>query len=72
MIYFDNGATTYPKPEIVFRQTVNGFKNYSFNSGRGGYSASISASERIYNVREKIGLMFGAEPQNIVFTKNFT
>ncbi len=72
MIYFDNGATTYPKPEIVFRQTVNGFKNYSFNSGRGGYSASISASERIYNVREKIGLMFGAEPQNIVFTKNCT
>lgn len=72
MIYFDNGATTYPKPEIVFRQTVNGFKNYSFNSGRGGYSASIRASERIYNVREKIGLMFGAEPQNIVFTKNCT
>lgn len=72
MIYFDNGATTFPKPEFVFRQTVNGFKNYSFNSGRGGYSASISTSEKIYNVREKIGLMFGAEPQNVAFTKNCT
>lgn len=72
MIYFDNGATTYPKPQFVFRQAVNGFKNYSFNSGRGGYSASIDTSEKIYNVREKIGSMFGAEPQNIVFTKNCT
>ena len=72
MIYFDNGATTYPKPESVFRQTVTGFKKYSFNSGRGGYGASISTSEKIYNVREKIGSMFGAEPQNIAFTKNCT
>lgn len=72
MIYLDNGATTYPKPENVFRQTIGGLRKYSFNSGRGGYTASITASEKIFGVREKIGAMFGAEPQNVAFTKNCT
>ncbi len=72
MIYLDNGATTYPKPENVFRETINGLRKYSFNSGRGGYTASITASEKIYAVRKKIGDMFGAEPQNTAFTKNCT
>lgn len=72
MIYLDNGATTNPKPDIVFRETVCSLKKYSFNSGRGGYSASIAASEKIFSVREKIADMFGAEPQNVAFTKNCT
>jgi len=72
VIYFDNGATSYPKPDVVFREAVNGLRNYSFNSGRGGYAASIGASEKIYAVREKIADFVGAEPQNIAFTKNCT
>lgn len=72
MIYFDNSATTYPKPVQVVRQAYNALNNYSFNSGRGGYSQSIATAEKIYNVREKIGTMFNAEPENIVFTKNCT
>lgn len=72
MIYLDNGATSYPKPAVVFREAVNGLKNYSFNSGRGGYAASINASEKIFAVREKIGSFIGAEAQNIAFTKNCT
>jgi len=72
VIYLDNGATTNPKPENVFRETVCSLKKYSFNSGRGGYSASIAASEKIFSVREKIADMFGAEAQNVAFTKNCT
>lgn len=72
MIYFDNSATTYPKPIQVIKQAYNALNHYSFNSGRGGYSQSIATAEKIYNVREKIGNMFNAEPENIVFTKNCT
>ncbi len=72
MIYFDNGATSYPKPVNVLSNTVNALKNYSFNSGRGGYAASVHTAEKIYSVREKIGAMFGFEPQNIAFTMNCT
>ena len=51
---------------------MNAIKNYSFNSGRGGYSASVNTAERIYSVREKIGNMFNFEPQNVAFTLNCT
>ncbi len=72
MIYFDNGATTYPKPESVFNNALLALKKYSFNSGRGGYKQSLDAAERIYSVREKIGDMFGFSANNIVFTPNCT
>lgn len=72
MIYFDNGATSYPKPKNVFVNTVNALNNFSFNSGRGGYSASVNASEEIYKAREKVADMFNFSPQNIAFTSNCT
>ena len=72
MIYFDNGATTYPKPESVFNNAHLALKKYSFNSGRGGYKQSLDAAEKIYSVREKIGEMFGFSANNIVFTTNCT
>lgn len=72
MIYFDNAATTYPKPSSVLASVVLAMKKYSFNSGRGGYKESIKAGEMIYSVREKVASMFGFEPQNVAFTKNCT
>lgn len=72
MIYFDNSATSYPKPASVLKQAYYGLKDYSFNSGRGGYVESLKAASAVYDVREKIGNMFGFEPQNVVFTKNCT
>lgn len=72
MIYFDNAATSYPKPFSVINSSINAIKNYSFNSGRGGYKQSLNAAEKIFSVREKIGTMFGFDAQNIVFTKNCT
>ncbi len=72
LIYLDNGATSYPKPSAVISATLNACKRFSFNSGRGGYSASVKTAEKIYSVREKIGDMFDYEPQNIAFTLNCT
>lgn len=72
MIYLDNGATSYPKPANVLSSTVNALKNYSFNSGRGGYSVSVNTAEKIYSVRERIAAMFNFEPQNVAFTLNCT
>lgn len=72
MIYFDNAATSYPKPSSVLASGVFAMKKYSFNSGRGGYKESIKAGEMIFFVREKVADMFGFEPQNIAFTKNCT
>lgn len=72
MIYLDNGATSYPKPKKVIDSAVSALRSFSFNSGRGGYRQSVKAAEKIYDVRCKIGDMFGFEPQNTAFTKNCT
>lgn len=72
MIYFDNAATSYPKPRNVISSVMPSVAKYSFNSGRGGYKQSLACAEMIYDVREKVADFFGFSPENIVFTKNCT
>ena len=72
MIYFDNSATSYPKPWNVKQKIYEAMHLYSFNSGRGGYKASLRAAEKIYSVREKIADMFCCDAENVAFTKNCT
>lgn len=72
MIYFDNSATTNPKPFTVRQAIAKASDCYSFNSGRGGYREAVNTAGMIYCVREKLAAMFGYEPQNIVFTNNCT
>lgn len=72
MIYFDNSATSYPKPISVYLKTIEAQLRYSFNSGRGGYREAIASAEKIFEVRLKLAELFGAKANNIVFTKNCT
>ena len=72
MIYFDNSATTYPKPYSFYKAAEKAFSSYSFNIGRGGYKASLKASEKVFEVRELISGLFGFKSENIAFTKNCT
>lgn len=72
MIYLDNSATTYPKPLSVINASNYALKNFSFNSGRGGYRQSVNTASKIYDVRQKAGSLLGCEEQNIIFTQNCT
>lgn len=72
MIYFDNSATTNPKPQCVVTAVNNAMKKYSFNSGRGGYDESVETARRIFNVREKLSSLISYLPENIAFTQNCT
>ncbi len=72
MIYFDNAATTYPKPVCVRRAVSEAIVKYGGNPGRSGHKMSLAASDAVYRVRERAAEMFGAEPQNIIFTSNCT
>ena len=53
MIYFDNAATTYPKPEEVYLALDRANRN-AFNSGRGGYKVAREASKIIDTTRQAI------------------
>lgn len=72
MIYFDNAATTYPKPEIVSRAMLKANLIYGGNPGRSGHKLSMKTSEQIYLTRETVAEFFGAQPENVVFTNNCT
>ena len=73
MIYFDNAATTFPKPPSVISECVNCMSEYCGNPGRSGHRLSIRAAEKIYECRELISSLFGvSSPTNVVFTPNTT
>ena len=73
MIYFDNSATTSPKPIAVKNAVMRALNQNSVNPGRGGYKASLDTSQMIYDVREKVSDYFNAGgADNVIFTKNCT
>lgn len=73
MIYLDNAATTWPKPQIVMDTTITAMKKYGANPGRSSHKMGIMAIERVYECREKISDFFNFDnPSNVVFTNNAT
>ena len=70
--YFDNAATTYPKPPAVVAAVVDAIKYKGGNPGRGSHALSEAAAELVYDTRETAARFFDAEPENIVFTENAT
>lgn len=73
MIYLDNAATTYPKPEQVYDSIMDCMKNYCANPGRAGHKMAMRAAREIYDARENIAKLFNIDnPMNIIFTNNAT
>lgn len=73
MIYFDNAATTFPKPDVVYNEVMRCMTEYCGNPGRGSHKLSIAASEKIYECRCQIAELFHTDsPENVVFTYNTT
>ncbi len=73
MIYFDNAATTFPKPQAVIDSVHECITEYCGNSGRSGHYMSLLTSEKIYEAREKIADLISVDdPAKIIFTQNAT
>lgn len=73
MIYFDNAATTYQKPIEVYRDLINAVFLYGGNPGRSSHALSIMASQKVYDVREKVASFCHFDkPEKVVFTENAT
>lgn len=72
MIYMDNAATTMHKPQEVIDAVVSAMSSMG-NAGRGASEAALSASRIIYDTREGLAKLFGAEnARQIAFTSNST
>ena len=72
-IYFDNAATSWPKPPAVLEAIQEFFANAGGNTGRAGHRRSIESSRRVSVARERLAELIGAEsPDEVIFTKNAT
>ena len=72
MIYLDNPATTFPKPECVSDEISHCIKHYCGNPGRSAHKLSIKSAEKIYEARTMLAEFFGANAENVIFTHNTT
>ena len=72
MIYLDNAATTFPKPECVTRAMMNCMQSYAANPGRGSHCLSMRAGEALFDARQTLASFFGCSPERVIFTANCT
>ncbi|HYF82259.1 MAG TPA: aminotransferase class V-fold PLP-dependent enzyme [Clostridia bacterium] len=73
MIYFDNAATTYPKPESVYKAVDDCLRGFCANPGRGGHKMALQSGRVILEARELLAELFNSDsPERIILTHNAT
>src|SRR5436305_8448380 len=71
--YFDNAATSYPKPEAVYRALDSFARQDLANPGRAGHKMALAAERALDDCRHQRNQFFhGKEPERFVFTLNCT
>lgn len=72
-IYLDNGATSYPKPDVVADAVYDYIKNVGSNINRGSYNKAYSAAGVVLETREWINqMMNGYGSRYTIFTPGNT
>ena len=72
IIYFDNAATTFPKPEEVYKALDAQFRQAG-NSGRGGHALAMGSARTIFAGREALADFFGVKrSERLIFTPGCT
>jgi cysteine desulfurase family protein len=75
LIYFDNAATVWPKPERVYCFMDEFYRSHGVNPGRSGYDLAIEAGSLLTKLRERLTRFFGGDedaPERLVFSYNVT
>jgi cysteine desulfurase / selenocysteine lyase len=73
MIYFDNAATSWPKPAGVTEAMVHFIEAVGANPGRAAHRQAVESGRIVYGTREAVCDLFHApDPLRLVFTKNVT
>ena len=73
MHYFDNAATTFPKPDAVYDNMDSFYRTYGVNVGRGQFREASVASQMVDETRKLILELFHASNlYSCVFTSSAT
>ncbi len=73
LIFLDNGATSYPKPEEVYTFMDHFYRNFGVNPGRSGYDLCMETGELVEETRAMMTKFFnGTDPNRLCFSYNST
>ncbi|MCP4570128.1 MAG: aminotransferase class V-fold PLP-dependent enzyme [FCB group bacterium] len=75
LIYLDNAATSWPKPDKVYEYMVDVYKRCGVNPGRSGFDKAIEAGNILHDLRQRLTVFFGGDvsvPERLCFTYNAT
>lgn len=72
MAYFDNAATTFPKPECVYEQMDRFYRSAGGSVGRGNYGIALSARELLSDTRKRMKSLLSCPSKQIVFEPTAT
>lgn len=70
--YFDNAATTYPKPDSVYNEADRAFRSFGGSIGRSDGQQSKTAATLLQHSKESLKKLLGAEGKEVVFTSSAT
>lgn len=72
-MYLDNAATSFPKPECVYRTLDAFMRTSAANPGRSGHRMAVAAERAIAGARQRLARLLNApDPRRIVWTGNCT
>src|SRR5581483_6113126 len=70
-IYFDNAATSFPKPDTVETALMDFHRNLGASAGRGAYPRAVLTGRLLEDARRLLGRLFNIRKMNqIIFTLN--
>lgn len=73
IIYLDNAATTFPKPDGALDRMIELYKEKGVSPGRGSYDLAFEAEDLVYDLRTRLARLFNTpDPQRVIFTLNAT
>jgi len=73
LVYLDNGATSFPKPEEVYAFMDTFYRNFGVNPGRSGYDLCMETGAVVDNTRKLLTSFFnGTDPERLCFSYNST
>ncbi len=73
IVYLDNAATTFPKPEGALDRMIDVYKKKGVSPGRGSYDLAFEAEDIVVDTRSRFARLFNTpDPKRIVFTSNAT
>ena len=72
MAYFDNAATSYPKPEVVYSFMDSFYRLHGGSAGRGGYALASNAKGVIDETRGLLQNLLHCPAKQVVFTPTAT